>query len=67
MDMRSQMDKRRHTSKDRAKDDERYDGLESSGEQIFLGQRGALRCFKAGLGKRTDEHSADANLKKGIS
>jgi len=68
MDMRSQkMDIRRHTSKDRAKDDKRDDGLESSGEQIFLGRRGGLGCFEAGLCKRTDEDSTDANLKKRIS
>lgn len=61
------MDIRRHTNKDRAKDDKRYDGLESSGEQIFLGRRGVLGCVKAGLSKRTDEYGTYANLKKRIS
>jgi hypothetical protein len=61
------MDIRRHTSKDGAKDNKRDDRLESSGKKIFLGQRGFLGCFKAGLGKRTDEDSTNANLKKTIS
>jgi hypothetical protein len=61
------MDIRRHTGKDGTKDDKSDNGLESSGKQIFLGQRGVLGCFKAGLGKRTDEDSTNANLKKIIS